>query len=61
MSNCEQLHHGCRKYVYLTRFALLDNLLLGRQRGGKASFESLAADSHYPVKIFPGLSATGAQ
>jgi hypothetical protein len=42
-------------------FALLDKLLLGRHRGGKASFEALAADSRYPVKIFSDSLASGAK
>jgi hypothetical protein len=42
-------------------FALLDNLLLSRQRGGKALFEALAAGSRYPVKIFPDSLAPGAK
>jgi hypothetical protein len=42
-------------------FALLDNLLLGRQRGGNSSFEVLAAVSRYPMKIFPNSLMLGAK
>jgi hypothetical protein len=42
-------------------FALLVDLLLGRQLGGKASFEVLATGSRYPVKIFTDSLAPGAK
>jgi hypothetical protein len=41
--------------------ALLGNLLQGRQRGIKALFEVLTADSRYPVKLFPDSSALSAK